>query len=145
MKNILLILLITISFIGCGQNGIQKEYYDNGNLRSERNYKNGNLNGISKLYHLDGYLLSKKNYKNGELHDEGWNYYQNGKVYIKSNYKNGKDDGVWKFYYPNGEIKRKWIFKDGKLLGKQCWDKDGVGYHLTPEDIEQGITCNSFL
>ena len=46
MKKILLILLLTIPFVGFGQNGIQKEYYENGNLKSEGYFENGEI--ISK-------------------------------------------------------------------------------------------------
>ena len=47
MKRILYVLFLTILFIGCGQNdsikqtGSIKEYHENGQLRSEGNYKDG--------------------------------------------------------------------------------------------------------
>ena len=53
MKKILLILLLTIPFVGFGQNGIQKEYYENGNLKGEVNFKDGKQEGIGKLYYED--------------------------------------------------------------------------------------------
>jgi antitoxin component YwqK of YwqJK toxin-antitoxin module len=47
-------------------NGITKEFYENGDLKVEWNYKNDLLNGISKEYHING-TYSEWNYENGQL------------------------------------------------------------------------------
>jgi antitoxin component YwqK of YwqJK toxin-antitoxin module len=46
--------------------GIIREYYGNGQLQAELNYKDGKLDGICKVYSTDGQLLSEGNYKDGK-------------------------------------------------------------------------------
>jgi antitoxin component YwqK of YwqJK toxin-antitoxin module len=55
-------------------NGITKEFYENGDLKIEWNYKDNLLNGISKEYHKDG-TYSEWNYENGQL-NQGKSYYK---------------------------------------------------------------------
>ena len=42
--------------------GIIKSYYENGNLGSEVNYKDGKLNGLSKVYYENGNLIAQYYY-----------------------------------------------------------------------------------
>jgi len=49
------------------ENGVNKEYYENGTLKEEVSYSNGKLNGIFKEYYEDGSLKSEGNYNNGVL------------------------------------------------------------------------------
>ena len=58
---------------------IKKEYYNNGNVRSETLYVNGKI-GVKKYY------------------------FENGDVMLEIPYKNGKRSGLSKRYYPNGNI-----------------------------------------
>ena len=49
-------------------NGIHKTYYENGQLESESNYKNGKHNGVSKSYYENGKEVSSKLFnQNGKL------------------------------------------------------------------------------
>ncbi len=47
--------------------GVWREYFDNDNIRTEDNYKNGLLNGYSREYSSAGKMLSSKFYENGKL------------------------------------------------------------------------------
>ena len=71
--------------------GIIKLYYENGNLESESNFKDGKQEGLSKLY-----------YENGDLESEG-------------NFKDGKGEGLAKEYYENGYLMAQYYYKDGKI------------------------------
>ncbi len=71
------------------QGNIYKEWYDNGQLRSESEMKNGIKNGKHKSYYPDGSLQAygkfKDNKKNGT-----WRYYdENGKEIRKEKWKKG--------------------------------------------------------
>ena len=72
--------------------GIIKSYYENGNLESEGNFKDGKLEGLSKLY------------------------YENGILQIEVSYKNGKIDGIMRNYYKNGDLIAEHYYKDGKKI-----------------------------
>ena len=47
--------------------GVWRDYYDNDNIKTESNYKNGELNGFYKEYAQSGKLLVSKFYENGKL------------------------------------------------------------------------------
>ncbi len=71
---------------GTPYEGIEKTFYENGNLWKEWNYKDGRLDGVYKAYYEDGTLESELKYKKGKLYGEGKYYYENGQVHLVSNY-----------------------------------------------------------
>ena len=81
--------------------GISKEYHENGQLKSEVNYTNGKQNGLWKSY-----------YENGQLRNEG-------------NYTNGKQNGLWKYYYENGRLKSEITFGDDKSYQVKDYYENG--------------------
>ncbi len=46
---------------------VRKQYYPNGQLKSEENYEDGKLEGIGKAYYESGQLRVEANYKDGKL------------------------------------------------------------------------------
>ncbi len=48
-------------------NGDIKEYDDNGKIKSEKNYRNGQLNGPFREYYPNGNLMNIGLYKNGQF------------------------------------------------------------------------------
>ena len=59
MKKLILIISVGLFVLSCGdgvKNGEYKTYYDNDNLKTVDNYKNGKLNGVSKSYFENGQL-----------------------------------------------------------------------------------------
>jgi len=73
--------------------GIWKEFYPTGELKSEGEYLNSKQEGVWKFY------------------------FENQKVEIEGKYKNGKKEGAWYWYYPNGELLQEENWKNGKLDG----------------------------
>ena len=49
------------------KDGLIEEFYDNGQLRFKRNYKDGKKDGLQENYDEDGRLYKKENYKDGHL------------------------------------------------------------------------------
>lgn len=120
--------------------GIWKEYYSNGNLKSEITYVNNKPDGYAKLYYESGKLSEEGmwkgikwvgNYKyyheNGKpkyefaYTDDGKRtgkqkyYHENGKIAIEGEWKEGKEAGLIKEYYPDGSLKTEKNFNDGIL------------------------------
>jgi antitoxin component YwqK of YwqJK toxin-antitoxin module len=120
--------------------GMWKEYYSNGNLKSEIPYISNKPDGYAKLYYESGKLSEEGNWKgvkwvgnykyyheNGKpkyefaYSDDGKRsgkqkyYHENGKIAIEGDWKDGKEAGVIKEYYPDGSIKTEKNFTDGKL------------------------------
>ena len=89
----------------------KREYYENGQIKGEENYKNGNRYLIN-FWNKDGELLVKDG--NGK-----WtSYYENGEIKEEQNYKDGKKDGKWIWYHLNGQIIGEGNHKDGERVGK---------------------------
>lgn len=136
---------LTGSFRDGTATGLDIEYWDNGNIKSETTYKNANLEGIVKWYHENGNIqaeynyengkkegISKKYYGNGNLeYEEHWkddklngvvkSYYKNGQLEYEDNYKDDKLDGLSKTYYSNGNIQSESTYKDDKRNGVSKW------------------------
>lgn len=116
-------------------------YYTNGNIDSEKNFKNGREDGVSKTYQQDGTPKSEKNYVNGKQvgkqiqyyysnrynYIETSNYSDKGKlegefleVYAetkkpktKGQYTNSQKDGKWEYYSITGKLEKDEIFDKG--------------------------------
>jgi len=60
--------------------------------------------GLFREYYQNGIIASEGNYKNG-LEDGLWtDYHEDGKIAAKGNYLNGNEVGQWYFYDENGEL-----------------------------------------
>ena len=71
-------------------NGYVKEYYDNGILRFEVEYLNGNRHGKGKEYHYNGNLEFEGEYLNGKKHGKGKEYDYDGNLKFEGEYFYGK-------------------------------------------------------
>ena len=99
--------------------GIEKRYYENGNIISEINFENGKekINGIYKTYNNNGKIESEGNFING-TGIEKW-YFEDGvTVSIIIPRKNGFDNGVMQEYYESGKIKKETNYINDKEEGK---------------------------
>ena len=96
---------------------LERDYYENGQLKLEHNYEDGKLHGLSKEYFENGQLKFIHNHKNGEYHGLLKGYYVDGKLKYEFNYKNDKKDGLCKDYFENGQLKFEGNYKEGKLDG----------------------------
>ena len=130
MKKILLILLLTLPFIGFGQfTQLNKDiydyklYFDSGKIMEE-GFSNGvNTTGLIKEYYQNGQLEKIGVYKLPEYSEEDnkkngrkrwkpslrigvWKqYYDNGNLSSTGSYSNGEMVGVWRNFYEDGQMK----------------------------------------
>ena len=89
------------------KDGVEKDYYSNGNLRTETPYKNNMREGIVKTY------------------------YANGTVKSEADYHNDKQNGETKTYDKNGNLEKIYTYQNDQLNGPaRSFDKDG---NLTAE------------
>jgi len=118
--------------------GLVKQYYDDGSLFGEWNYKGGALEGISKVYYpKSGELKNEWSFKNNKLEGISRSYYKSGKLGEESNYKADKLDGVTKNYYEGGKLKSEYNFKDGVREGVST-EYDEVGKVKAIADYKDG-------
>lgn len=118
-----------------------REYFENGKVKAEINYKDGKFDGLSKVcfpdgrakvmiyfkngrrdgscrtYNSEGKLLTDFNFKNGHQHGMQKSYDDLGKVLESVEYKDGKKDGIERKYYNDGRPKSAIGYKNGVLDG----------------------------
>ncbi|MDA7509052.1 toxin-antitoxin system YwqK family antitoxin [Akkermansiaceae bacterium] len=83
------------------QDGHDVTWYDNGQKRSEGNYKDGKVHGPVVIWYENGQKRSEGNYKDGKLHGDGRGWHENGQKNFESEWKNGKETSRTDF--KNGE------------------------------------------
>jgi len=118
---LLLITLLTLFISNCGENLIEevKERYSGGEFKIVEYYKKVGDNQKlvrERTYYEDGQISSERNYKDGQLDGKLTRYYENGQIEEEVNYKDGKKDGKWTIYYENGQIEGERNYKDGKRV-----------------------------
>lgn len=92
--------------------GVEKTYYENGQLENEVEYKNGIEEGLARVY------------------------YENGKLKISYSHKSGKKHGNIKFYYPTGVLKAEGKYDMGRpLFDKRYNERGELIYHATPDSF----------
>lgn len=109
------------------QHGEWTYYYDNGQLNRKANYVDGQPDGQWEVYRADGTLAAKRSFRNGQRHGDWIVYDSTGKQPLREeHYDNGKVDGVWKYWYPNGQMKQQLSFRQGERQGTSIeWDEKG--------------------
>ena len=70
--------------------GEASEYYDNGNKKEMRTYKEGLLNGQSLFYYPNSFLNKKIFYSNNKKEGKHYSYYKTGEKESVGNYKSDK-------------------------------------------------------
>ncbi len=136
-------------------NGISKELYENGNIKTEFVYEQGKLvtekryrtdtqieyefqlkNGRKeerlKMFHPSGALFRERFLVNGVQEGIEHDYYPDGKIKAERTYKNGKKEGSAKGYFTNGKIQGNWVFKNGEPVAATIFYMTGE-MHLVHE------------
>jgi len=107
-------------------NGIRQRFYENGNMKSEFNYKNSELEGKMTSLYENGNIEAELYYLNGEIEGLCSFWYLNGIKKTEENYKKGKLEGLCSFWYENGNKKSEKNYKNGKLYGTAVmWSEHG--------------------
>jgi antitoxin component YwqK of YwqJK toxin-antitoxin module len=108
--------------------GLYRTWYENGQLESEANYKDGKKDGLYRWWHCDssGKLKEESNYKDGKWNGSCKWWHENGALEIESNYKDGRKDGLYRWWTDNIQLQVEDNYKDGERYGLQKWrDKNG--------------------
>lgn len=105
--------------------GVQKKWYANRQLFSERNFQNGIKVGV----HVGWWANGNKKYEfefndNGEHHGIANEWFENGQVFKQFNYQFGREEGSQKMYKPNGNLRANYVVVNGERFGliglKRC-------------------------
>ena len=94
--------------------------YENGQIKSEGNYKDGKPDGKVTGWFENGQIQTVLNLKDGKLDGKVIDWYENGQIEAEENYKDGKLDGKATYWHENGPIEREATYKDGKCISGNC-------------------------
>ena len=103
---------------------MEREYYEDGEIKEEGNYKDGERDGKYTSYYKNGQIKSEGNYKDGERVGKWISYYEDGQIKEEGKYKSVVKygfvlpikDGKWTYYNEDGSIKEVRNYKDGELV-----------------------------
>ena len=146
MKNLSLsILFCLINFYSFGYQidenftGQIIKKYENGQIESIENFKNGKIDGEFKEFYRDGTLFQIGSFKSGDLENikvfyengnlkfettfedrKGYHkgYYSNGIVSEEGETYKGDEIGLWKYYSEDGKLSSEGTYKEGKKIGE---------------------------
>jgi antitoxin component YwqK of YwqJK toxin-antitoxin module len=120
-----------------------KEYYKNGNVKSEVYIEEGKKEGVEKIYSEKGVLEEEVTYSNGIKSGITKDYFSNGQLYWEVNYVDGKYDGVYKEYSEKGILILEGEYKKGREDGLiKAYFENGKLKSITP--YKKGITDGEF-
>ncbi|MBS1651106.1 MAG: toxin-antitoxin system YwqK family antitoxin [Bacteroidetes bacterium] len=126
--------------------GLWKEFYINGKLKSEVVYTNGKKQGIEMLWRQSGCLKKESFYNKGVLDGPVTYYNKFCKKELIESFKNGVKEGLEISYHNNGQIASEGIFKKGNLNGMyKVYNKKGMFDYesrSTSEEIDFGPDAN---
>ena len=106
-------------------NGILREWDDNGDLYLEFYMKDGIKNGLCKKWYDNGQIQMIYNYIKGKLNGTQKKWYKDGGLRAEWSYLNDMPHGVSKEWFQNGEMKTLKKYKNGELLEKSTYDENG--------------------
>lgn len=104
-KHLLLIIFtFTITHM---LNAQDSSYYDNGKVKTIKNYKNGKLDGYYKEYGANGVLSHEATYISGNINGLTKDYREDGSIFSEGHLIGKEKHGLWKYYNTRGsEIAR---------------------------------------
>ena len=105
-------------------------YYENGNLKTDRYFKNDELDGKSIDFYENGQIEKEENYKDGLKNGKQIEYYSNGNKRYEYNYKNDKQNEIQLGWYEDGTKMQEINFKNGIQLSGTGWYIDGRTYNI---------------
>ena len=109
--------------------GPYKEFFQNGQIKLEVNYINGNQEGLMVIYHESGLSNERSNYKKNKLHGLKETFYEHTlfdtsdfirkqQLNTRTRYFGGSKNGVDEKYLYNGTL----IYKNCYMLDEKMFD-----------------------
>ena len=103
--------------------GIDKQYYQNGELYSEGYWNNNKLNGLMKHWYENGQIKSEWNWKDWKLDGIQRHWYENGQ--IESEFTSNRQRRIKKRWHENGQIEFDVILENDNIIFSECWNNNG--------------------
>lgn len=115
------ILLMIITFLTLTSCSLQKEFYENGNIKAKGKETSQLRNGKWKLFYESGNLGHMGKYLNGKEIGEWKTFHENGRLKQIGKFNDGKFSSEWHFFHSNGNREGIGTFINGKMNGTWLW------------------------
>ena len=116
MKARIISLFVAMLLVGCVRDRIT-DYYDNGQKKWERSYKDRQLIGPVTWWYESGQIKKEFHHKHGgKMHGPATWWHENGQKILEKNYKDGKLDGPFIVWNEKGKEIRRENYKDGEIV-----------------------------
>ena len=130
-------------------NGLNKEYYDDGKGNLEREYfkVNGKKELGEKVFFKSGKIMAEHTYKNGKLNGTSIVYYESGEKRMEANWEDGMNGKRLEFYL-DGTLKSEKNYKNTLLNGPfKEYDEKGnlINEGVYIDDLLESEHKNSIL
>ncbi|EOR95881.1 putative exported 24-amino acid repeat protein [Arcticibacter svalbardensis MN12-7] len=99
------------------ENGIAYGWFETGEKRYERNFKNGNRDGVHKIWYKNGKLAALNFFIDDKFEGEQKGYFKSGNLWQSLQYANGYEEGKQKTWNDSGRVVNNFTVKNGKLYG----------------------------
>jgi antitoxin component YwqK of YwqJK toxin-antitoxin module len=90
--------------------GLNQDWYENGNLKSSAIYNQNCIVDTSKFFHSNGTIEQFVSYKDCKLHGDIFTYDSTGRLIGEEHFNNGRAIGDKKFWYSNGNLREQAIY-----------------------------------
>ncbi len=102
-------------------------YYDNGQLKYERCYKNERPIGNWKSWFENGYLKEEFYYDINSLKNGPYKvWHENGNLFTEMMFINDILNGITRRWHENGTLQFEGVYENGKQKGiSRNWDEEG--------------------
>jgi antitoxin component YwqK of YwqJK toxin-antitoxin module len=97
--------------------GRYREWYPNGQKRTEGRYHRDHAEGRWTQWHENGALMGEADYRFGLEHGRFARYFATGQLQIEGSYRHGRQHGRWVRHYENGTLMTEAIFDNGAAQG----------------------------
>ena len=110
-------LIAKLPVVDGKEHGIAYGWFETGEKRYERIFKNGDRDSTHKIWYKNGELACINFYKNDKLEGEQKMFFESGNLWQSLNYVNGYEEGKQKTWNDSGRVINNFTVKNGKLYG----------------------------
>ena len=113
--------------------GTVEEFYENGQLKERRNYRDGVREGLGEMFHENSQLSTRGGFKSGRADGLWERFYEDGQLERRLTFKDGKPEGLAELFHDNGQLAGRRNWKNGELEG--LWETFDENGQLTESEI----------
>ena len=115
----------TYKYQGRPYTGKAFSFYEDGQIKSLRSFKNGRVNGLWIEWHPNGQMKFRGDRIENKADGVTSWWYANGQLKQRGRYKLDISLGFWLQFYETGAIKSVSLYKEGKRVSRARYDEKG--------------------